>query len=61
MSGAYETRDSIPGGVTADAYYPKGYGSPQVLLRILQHMIEIHAMTAPEHPRQTAAARLRPS
>lgn len=38
MSGAYETVDQIPGGVTADAYYAKGYGSPRSLLHILSEM-----------------------
>ena len=38
MSGAYETVDQIPGGVIADAYYAKGYGSPRSLLHILSEM-----------------------
>ena len=28
MSGHYETGDEVPGGVIADAFYPKGYGNP---------------------------------
>ena len=39
MSGKYETRDQVPGGMIADAYYAKGYGSPGVLLRILSEML----------------------
>jgi two-component system response regulator MprA len=39
MSGNYETRDQVPGGMIADAYYAKGYGSPGVLLRILSEML----------------------
>ena len=39
MSGNYETGEEIPGGVIADAFYPKGYGNPGVLLRILSEMI----------------------
>ena len=38
MSAAYESGDAIPGGVIADAYYPKGYGNPGALLRILLEM-----------------------
>lgn len=39
MSGNYETGDQVPGGMIADAYYAKGYGSPGVLLRILSEML----------------------
>jgi CheY-like chemotaxis protein len=38
MSGAYATRDAIPGGVMADAYYAKGHGHLRFLLRILSVM-----------------------
>ena len=39
MSGNYETGDQVPGGMIADAYYAKGYGSPRVLLSILSEML----------------------
>ena len=39
MSASYETGDVIPAGVIADAFYPKGYGNPAVLLRILSEML----------------------
>ena len=39
MSGDYETGDDVPGGMIADAFYAKGYGSPGILLRILAEMI----------------------
>ena|SRR5579859_4803853 len=39
MSGNYETGDQVPGGIIADAYYAKGFGSPGVLLRILSEML----------------------
>jgi two-component system response regulator MprA len=39
MSGNYETGDQVPGGMIADAYYAKGYGSPMVLLSILSEML----------------------
>ncbi len=38
MSASYETEDTVPDGVIADAFYPKGYGNPGVLLRILSAM-----------------------
>jgi CheY-like chemotaxis protein len=38
MSASYETGDMVPDGVIADAFYPKGYGSPKVLLSILSEM-----------------------
>jgi CheY-like chemotaxis protein len=28
MSGAYQTGEAVPGGVIADAFYPKGPGPP---------------------------------
>ena len=38
MSAGYETRDAIPGGVIADAYYAKGRGNLRLLLRVLSVM-----------------------
>ncbi|HXA84358.1 MAG TPA: response regulator [Candidatus Dormibacteraeota bacterium] len=38
MSASYETVDTIPDGVVADAFYPKGNGSPTILLSILSEM-----------------------
>ncbi|HSK42624.1 MAG TPA: response regulator [Candidatus Binatia bacterium] len=43
MSGQYQTGDEVPGGMVADAYYPKGYGNPGVLLRILSEMLRAPA------------------
>lgn len=53
MSGLYETGDEVPGGVIADAFYPKGYGNPGVLLHILSEMLRAHAAIADETPRQS--------
>jgi len=50
MSGHYETGDEVPGGVIADAFYPKGYGNPGVLLRILSEMLGAPAGNAIETP-----------
>lgn len=38
MSAAHDTRDAIPGGVIADAYYAKGRGNLKFLLRVLSVM-----------------------
>jgi CheY-like chemotaxis protein len=50
MSGAYETMGAIPGGVIADAFYPKGYGNPGGLLHILSEMLSASAAHAVENP-----------
>ena len=41
MSGDYETRDDVPGGMIADAFYAKGYGNPGMLLRIIAEIISV--------------------
>jgi CheY-like chemotaxis protein len=53
MSGHYETGDEVPGGVMADAFYPKGYGNPGVLLHILSEMLGATAGNAVDNPRQS--------
>ena len=53
MSGDYETRDDVPGGMIADAFYAKGYGNPGVLLRILSEMVSVPAaaqLKSPDKP-----------
>jgi CheY-like chemotaxis protein len=52
MSGSYETRDDVAGGMIADAFYAKGHGHPGVLLRILTEMISVPAVCGEEEPRQ---------
>jgi CheY-like chemotaxis protein len=52
MSAAYESADTILGGVIADAFYAKGHGSPGVLLRILSEMTSAPAAHAVENPRK---------
>lgn len=39
MSGAYDRGDSVPGGVIADAFYPKGGGDPSLLLATVADLI----------------------
>ena len=53
MSGHYETGSEVPGGVPADAFYPKGFGNPGVLLRILSEMLGATAANAAETPGQS--------
>jgi len=52
MSGDYDTRDDVPGGMIADAFYAKGYGSPGILLRILAEIISVFAGCGDEKPGQ---------
>lgn len=53
MSGAYESRDAIPGGVTADAFYAKGLGNLRLLLNVLSAMTRIPSAQAGESPAQS--------
>ena len=50
MSAAHETRDAIPGGVTADAFYAKGHGNLRFLLRVLSVMTGFPAANAADDP-----------
>src|SRR5438270_2431840 len=52
MSGNYETRDDVAGGMIADAFYAKGHGHPGILLRILAEMISVPAVCVEEEPGQ---------
>jgi hypothetical protein len=52
MSGSYETRDDVAGGMIADAFYAKGHGHPGILLRILAEMISVPAECAEGEPGQ---------
>jgi CheY-like chemotaxis protein len=55
MSGAYDTGDAVPGGVIADAFYPKGRdSSPELLLRTVADLIETAAAHAVDHKRESA-------
>ena len=53
MSGHYETGNEVPGGVPADAFYPKGYGNPGVLLHILSEMLRVPGANDGENPRRS--------
>jgi CheY-like chemotaxis protein len=54
MSGAYHAEEAIPGGVIADAFYPKGHGDPETLLRIVADLIQTSAAHAVDHKRESA-------
>jgi CheY-like chemotaxis protein len=55
MSGNYENRDEVPGGMMADAFYPKGYGTSGVLLRILSEMLSAPAASELTNPPPAAS------
>lgn len=54
MSGAYHSGDSVPGGVIADAFYAKGFGKPDGLLRSVAELIRTHGAHAVDHERESA-------
>jgi hypothetical protein len=54
MSGAYESREAVPGGVIADAFYSKGHSDPQTLLHTVAELIRTHAAHAADHERESA-------
>jgi CheY-like chemotaxis protein len=54
MSGAYHAGDAVPGGVIADAFYPKGVGTREELLRLVAHLIQTSAARAVAHQKESA-------
>jgi CheY-like chemotaxis protein len=60
MSGAYASREDVPGGVIADAFHAKGYGSRKILLRTVAELIQTSAAHALDHERESAPACLTP-
>lgn len=54
ISGAYEQSEHVPGGVIADAFYPKGHHRPEELLRTVAELIRTTAARAVVHHRQPA-------
>jgi CheY-like chemotaxis protein len=54
MSGAYHSGEAVPGGVIADAFYPKGPGTPEMLLRIVADLVRTFAAHAVDHKRESA-------
>src|ERR1051326_8164646 len=54
MSGAYDCGDAVPGGVIADAFYPKGQGNPGELLRVVADLIHTSAARTVAHQTESA-------
>ncbi len=54
VSGAYESGDHIPGGVIADAFYPKGQHDPGKFLNTVADLLKTAAARAVNHHRQSA-------
>jgi CheY-like chemotaxis protein len=54
MSGAYEAGDAVPGGVIADAFYPKGADDPGTLLRLVADLLQSATSQAVTHVRQSS-------
>jgi CheY-like chemotaxis protein len=54
MSGAYHSGEAVPGGVIADAFYPKGHGTPEMLLQIVADLVQTSAAHAVDHKRESA-------
>jgi CheY-like chemotaxis protein len=54
MSGAYHVEDAVPGGVIADAFFAKGRGTAEELLRTVAELIQTSAARALAHQRESA-------
>jgi len=54
MSGAYLTEDTVPSGVIADVFYPKGRGNTEELLKIVADLIQTSALRAISRQRESA-------
>lgn len=53
-SGAYESRDSLPGGVLADGFYPKGRSDPAKLLTMVAELTRTSAGRVIAHQSESA-------
>src|SRR3954467_5037721 len=51
MSGAFETGNAVPGGVIADAFYPKGKTEPAILQTLVADLLRTSASQALSHTR----------
>ena len=56
MSGAYDSGESVPGGVIADAFYAKGGSAqnPELLLRVVADLLQNSASNRFAHRQQAA-------
>jgi CheY-like chemotaxis protein len=56
MSGAFEAGECVPGGVIADAFYPKGSGSPSKLLKAVAELLLEQPSQIPTRSRVSSPA-----
>jgi DNA-binding NarL/FixJ family response regulator len=54
ISGAYDQGSDVPGGVIADAFYPKGQHHPKMLLETVTHLIRTSVERSNAHRRESA-------
>jgi CheY-like chemotaxis protein len=54
ISGAYDSGENVPGGVIADAFYPKGRHRPEELFCAIAQLIENTATCSNTRKRQSA-------
>lgn len=54
MSGAYEKGSAVPGGVIADAFYPKGRSHPEALFTIVADLIRTSTAREAAHRVESA-------
>jgi CheY-like chemotaxis protein len=54
FSGAYDSGDSVPGGIIADAFYGKGRHHPAELLHTVAELIRTTTARAVTHEQQSA-------
>jgi CheY-like chemotaxis protein len=54
MSGAYHCGSAVPGGVIADAFYPKGQGTTEELLRVVAELIQTSEGRVLAHQKESA-------
>jgi CheY-like chemotaxis protein len=54
MSGAYHCGCAVPGGVIADAFYPKGQGTSEDLLKVVAELIQTSEGRVLAHQRESA-------
>ena len=54
ISGAYDQGSDIPGGVIADAFYPKGQHHPKMLLETVANVIQTSVERSNAHRRESA-------
>ena len=54
ISGAYDRESEVPGGVIADAFYPKGQHDPKELVEIVADLVRTSVERSNAHSRESA-------